>query len=235
MLQQDTPIKYYSRIAGFLMIISILAGGFGEAYIPTLFFDSNNPAATADRLRTSELLFRAGFASYLIEAFADVCISMLFYVILKPVNQHLALLSAFFGLVSTAVFACFQLFNFASLHFALNTHLFSGFTENQTNTLMMLSIIFYSLGSGVFMGFYGIATMIRGYLIYRSRFLPRTLGILLLFSGGCFILRNFLLVLTPQFAHSLMLLPMLISVFAVSLWLLIKGVNEARWQNLAST
>ena len=82
----------------------MVAGGFGEAYIPSKLIVSGDAAATARNIRASDLLFRLAFAVYLIEAVCDIALSLIFYMLLKPVRKDVALLAAFFGLVSTALF-----------------------------------------------------------------------------------------------------------------------------------
>lgn len=227
----NESIQYYAKMTGVLLLISIIAGAFGEAYIPSIFFIADDPAATASNLQNSELLFRAGFAGYLVEAICDVALSLLLYVLLKPVNKNLALMSAFFGLVSTSVFASSQLFSFAALYFVNDSQFLNTFTQHQLNALMLLSVKYAGLGGGVFMVFYGVATGLRGYLIFRSGFLPEFIGVLLIIAGMCFIVRSFLLVLIPDYASFLFLLPMIIAIITFTFWLLIKGVDINKWQD----
>ncbi len=224
----------YARIAGVLFLLSIIAGGFGEAYVPSKLIVSDDATATAENLRNSDLLFRAGFASYLVEAVSDIGLSLVLYVLLKPVHKNLALLAAFFGLVSTAVFACAELFHFAALLFIGNADYLRTFSADQLNTLMLLSLKFYGYGGGIFMVFYGVASVLRGYLIFRSGYLPKFLGALLLLAGLGFIIKNFLLVLAPRYASDFFLLPMLLAVVSLAAWLLVRGVDVAKLQRTAA-
>lgn len=219
----------YARIAGVLFLLTIVAGGFGEAYVPSKLVVSGDAAATAANLRASDLLFRAGFASYLVEAMCDIALSLVLYILLKPVHRNLALLAAFFGLVSTAVFACAQLFYFAALLFIGDADYLRTFSPDQLNTLMLLSLKISGYGGGIFMVFYGVASVLRGYLILRSGYLPRFLGALLLLAGLSFITRNFLLVLVPRYASDLFLLPMFLAIGSLAGWLLVRGVDVAKW------
>src|SRR5436309_344088 len=111
---RETSIQTYARIAGVLLLLTIIAGGFGEAYVPSKLLVGSDANATAENFRAFDWLFRVGFAAYLVEAVCDIGLSLVFYVLLKPVHKHLALLAAFFGLVSTAVFAGAELFNFGA-------------------------------------------------------------------------------------------------------------------------
>jgi hypothetical protein len=84
------------------------------------------------------------------------------------------------------------------------------------------------------MAFYGIATGLRGYLIYRSGYLPRALGILMMLAGLGFITRNFVLVLAPAYVSNVFLVPMFFAGVFLTLWMLVKGVDVAKWEARAT-
>ena len=109
------PVQTYARIAGVLFLISAVAGGFGEFFVPFQLIVSNDATATANNIMASELLFRMGFVGYLVEALCDVSLTLILYVLLRPVSRDLALLAVFFRLVGTAVFAMTELFYFSAL------------------------------------------------------------------------------------------------------------------------
>src|SRR5262245_43729161 len=108
-------VQRYARIAGALFLVSLIAGGFGEAYVPSKIIVSNDAAATIANVRNLEFLYRLGFAAFLIESLCDVTLALLLYALLKPVNKYLSLLAAFLGLMATATFACAELIYFAPL------------------------------------------------------------------------------------------------------------------------
>jgi hypothetical protein len=223
-------IQTYARVAGVLFLLSMVAGLFGELYAPSHVIVSGDAAATAKNIVAFNSLFRAGFASYLIEAVCDITLSLVMYEMLKPVRKDLALLAAFFGLVSTAVFAVAELFYFGSSLIVGGTGSLKSFSPDQLNDLGLLSLKMYGLGGGIFMVFYGIATLLRGYLIYRSGYLPKALGALLALAGLGFIASNFVLVLAPAYASDLLLLPMFLAVVFMTVWLLVKGVDVRKWE-----
>ena len=222
-------VRSYAKLAGVLFLLSVIAGGFGEMYVPMKII-SPDPAVTAANLKSSEFLFRLGFASYLVEAMCDIALAWLLYVLLRPVQKEIALLAAFFGLVSTAVFGCAELFSFSSTLVLRNAAYLSSFTPEQRNTLALLALNAYGLGAGAFMALYGIATLLRGYLIFRSRYLPKFLGVLLALAGIGFIAKNFLLVLAPRYASDLLLLPMFLAILSMTVWFLTKGVDVEKWE-----
>ena len=104
------------------------------------------------------------------------------------------------------------------------------FSRDQLAALSYLFIRIYAYGSGLFMVFYGSASLIRGYLMYRSGYLPRFLGALLGLVGVGFILRTFTLVLAPTYSSNLLLLPAPITILVLTLWFLIKGVDVQKWE-----
>jgi hypothetical protein len=227
-------IQTYARVAGILFLLSMVAGFFGELYAPSHIIVSRDAAATAKNIVANNLLFRAGFAAYLVEAVCDISLSLVMYEMLRPVRKDLALLAAFFGLVSTAVFAVAEFFYFGSSLIVGGVGYLKSFSPDQLNDLGLLSLKMYGLGGGIFMVFYGLATFLRGYLIYRSGYLPKALGALLALAGLGFIASNFVLVLAPAYASDLLLLPMFLAVVSMTLWLLVKGVDVQKWEAKAA-
>src|SRR5436305_4441010 len=111
---QVTSIQPYARTAGILMLVTILAGFFGESYVQSKIIIAGDAAATAKNVAMFSSFFRLGFAAYLVEALCDVTLAWLFFILLRPVHPNLALLAAFFGLVSTAVYAVSELFYYSA-------------------------------------------------------------------------------------------------------------------------
>jgi len=228
-------IQTYAKVAGVLFLLTMVAGFFGEFYAPSHIIVSGDAAATAKNIVAFNSLFRAGFASYLVEAVSDIALSLVMYELLRPVRKDLALLAAFFGLVSTAVFAVAELFYFGASLIVVGAGYLKSFSPDQLNALGLLSLKMYGLGGGIFMVFYGLATLLRGYLIYRSDYLPKTLGALLALAGLGFIASNFLLVLAPAYASDVLLLPMFLAAVSMTVWLLVKGVDARKWEARAAS
>ncbi|HKY97569.1 MAG TPA: DUF4386 domain-containing protein [Gemmatimonadaceae bacterium] len=224
----SSNVQKYARFAGLLFLISIAGGWLGELYIPSQLIVTGDATETAANIRESALLLRIGFATYLIEAICDITLAWALYVLLKPVDKNLALLAAFFGLVSTATFAGMEHFYFASLYPQSGAEYLKTFTPAQLDSLSLLMLKLY--GGGLFMAFYGLATGIRGYLIYRSKFLPAWLGVIMMIAGSGFILKNFTLVLVPDYSSDFFLLPTFLTAVSMAFWLLIKGVDVAKWE-----
>jgi hypothetical protein len=221
-------VQRYARIAGALFLISMVAGGFGEAYVPAKLIVSGDATATAANLRNFDFLYRLGFASFLIESLCDTALALILYVLLKPVNRQLSLLAAFFGLMATATFAFAELFYFAP-QLLLGRAYLNSFTPDQVNSLALLSLNFYGYGGMLFTAYYGMAWIVRSYLIFRSSYLPKSLGVLIAIGGLGFVLRNFLLILAPAYASDVLLMLMFPGGLIMAVWFLVKGVNVQKW------
>jgi hypothetical protein len=219
----------FAKAIGILILISMFAGGFAEVYVPGKLLAVSDPVATARNVAQNSQLFRGSFALYLVEAVCDITLVLLFYVLLRPVSYTLSLLAAFFGLVATATFAISELFYFVSSLPVLDANVQQHLAPEQRNLFIYAALTLYAYGGSIFMVFYGIATTLRGYLVYRSAYLPAWLGILLMLAGIGFITKNLLLVLSPQHASDFLLMPMFVAMIALTAWLLIKGIDATKW------
>lgn len=226
--------QMYAKAAGVLGLISIVAGGFGEAYVPMTLTVAHDAAATATNIANSESLFRWGFTAYLVEALCDTGLTLLFYLLLWPVRQDLAVLAVFFRLIATAGFAVAQVFYFAALPIVGGTDHLKGFGPDQLNALALLSLNVSGYGQSVFTMFYGVGSILLGYLIYRSGFLPRFIGVLLALSGVGFVTKTFTWVLAPSYSSPFLLMPAAVAVLTLTGWLLAKGIDGAKWAEKAA-
>jgi len=224
-------VQTYARIAGVLFLISIVAGGFGELYVPTVLIVSGDATATANNVIASDFLFRMGFASYLVEAICDIALTLILYVLLRPVGRELALLTAFFRLVGTAIFAATELFYFAPAFILGGADYLKTFSPDQLNTLAYVSLRMYVYGGGLFFAFGGVGSILLGYLIFRSGYLPKILGALMALGGLGFVIRSFALALVPASASLgvILLLPTGLAMLSLTGWLLVRGVDVPKW------
>jgi len=213
------PVSTYAKAALVLLVVSFVAGGFGEAYVPSKLIVSGDAAATMRNIQTSDTLFRLGFIGYLIEATCDVSLALVFYMLLKPVRKDVALLAAFFGILATALFAVAELFYFAPSFILNGAGYLKTFTSDQLNSLAMLSLRFYAWGSGIFMAFYGTAWLLRAYLMFRSGYFPKPIAVLMGMAGLGFVLRNVALVLAPTYRSGWLLLLIMPGGLALMVWL----------------
>jgi Domain of unknown function (DUF4386) len=223
-------VQTYARIAGVLLLLSFVGGGFGEAYAPAQLIVPGDAAATAHNLIASDMLFRLGFLGYLIESFTDVALAFLLYVLLRPVNANLAFLAVLFRLMATATFAFGELFYFAPSLILGGEGYLNTFSPDQLNTLALLSLNVYGAASFIFTMHYGVASILFGYLMVRSGYLPRVLGALWVLGGLGFVISNVVWVLAPADASPFLLTPQLLASLSLALWLLVRGVDVEKWR-----
>lgn len=228
--RQDLALPRYARVAGVAMLLSIVFGLLGEMILPGSIVVARDPAATAANILGHPTLFRLTFAAYLVEGLCDVSLCVLFYILLKPVDRHLALLSAFFGIASMVTYAVAQSSFFVSSLVLGDTPGMTAFTSDQRNALAFLAIRISGTIAWLFLSLYGIASMIRGYLIARSTYIPKILGILFIIGGACFFLRTATYLLAPKYSSPALLIPMAFAGIPTMLWLLFRGIDPARVQ-----
>jgi hypothetical protein len=223
-------IQRYARVAGVLFLLSAVAGGFGEAYVPSHLIVSADATATARNIIASHSMFRLGFAGFFVESLCDVGLTWVLYILLRPVNRDLALLTVFLRIISTTGYAVAEVLYFAASRVLAGTNYLKTFSPDQLNTLALLFVKVSGVGQEVFSMYYGVACILLGYLIFRSSFLPKLLGVLLAISGVGFVVKTFTMVLAPAYSSPFLLIPTLVTVLILTAWLLIKGVDVAKWQ-----
>lgn len=224
MTSPDT-LQRYSRIAGVAMLLSIVFGALGEAYLPGRIIVSGDAAATAANILNHPTLFRVSFATYLVEGLCDILLAVVFYILLKPVDRNLALISAFFGIASMVTFAIAQSAFFASSLILRDSGGMGAFTAEQRQALAYLSIRISTMIAALFLIVYGTATMIRGWLMVRSGYFPRWIGILMMVGGAGFFLRTTTYILAPSLSSPIMLMPMALGGIPLMVWLLARGIR----------
>ena len=222
---------FKARIAGVCWLMTFVTSGFAMSVFTRLVV-SDNAAVTATNLLAHEGLFRSGTALILISTAFYVAVTLLIYELLKPVNRTVSLLAAFFSLVGCAVGALACLFDLAPLVLLRGGTYLSVFTAEQ---LQALALVFLKVrlmaNDNIGLVFFGLHCLLIGYLILRSTFLPRIIGALMLFAGF-----GWLTFLLPALATGLSpynMIPGAIGELSLTLWLLVKGVNLARWKEQA--
>jgi hypothetical protein len=180
----------------------------------------------------SPSLWRAGIAADLLMHMCDVGVMTVIYVLLKPVNRNLALATLLANLVQTAVLVANKLTLVIPLFLLGNAAYLKAFGQQQLSALAYICLRIHDYGFGVGLIFFGIVCLLEGYLIRRSGYLPKTLGVLMQVAGACYLLNSFSLILAPAFASTLfpaIMLPPLIAELSLALWLVVKGVDLPKW------
>jgi hypothetical protein len=231
---QNTQIspQVYARICGVIYLVIIIAGIFGELFVRGKLVVPGNADATAHNILTHELLWRLGIAVDLFMQVCDIPSMLLFYILLKPVGKNIALLGVLFNLIQTAVLIANKLNLLAAWSLISGEGSLKSLQPQLLHALGNLFIQQHEQGFGLGLIYFGFSCLVSGYLIFKSGYFPKALGILLQIAGLCYIINSFALIVAPNFADSLfpfILLPSFIGELAVCLWLLIKGVNVTKW------
>jgi hypothetical protein len=221
-------VSRYARVAGVAMLLSIVFGLLGEMVLPGKIVVSRDPAATAANILGHPTLFRLSFAAYLVEGICDVALCVFFYILLRPVDRNLALLSAFFGIASMVTYAVSESSFYAASLVLGDSSGMGAFTPDQRNALAYLAIRISGAIAWLFLCLYATATMIRGYLITRSTYIPKFLGVLFILGGAGFFLRTATYLLAPSYSSQLLLMPMAVAGISMMGWLLFRGIDPAR-------
>ena len=228
----------YVRIAGVFYLAIIALGLFGEVFVRGALVVSGDAAATAQRIADSPLLWRLGIAGDLLMHVFDLPVIVVLYLLLRPVSEPLALFTTLINVVQTAVLALNKLNLVLPLLLLSGGSTLKTFTPEQLQSLAYLAIKAHSFGFGVGLIFFGVASVVRGYLIYASGFLPKALGVLLFIAGLSYLLNSFALLLAPTLASALfpyVLIPAFVGELLLALWMIFKGVDLAQWRRVTAT
>jgi len=220
-----------ARITGVVYFLYFLAAVLGEFFLKGLVV-SGDAAATGKNLLAHQPLFRLGLATGLIATACYIAVTALFYELFKPVNRSLSLLAAFFSLVGCAIGAFGSLFQLGPLVVLGGSQYLSIFTPEQLRALALMFLELSSQAANIYLVLFGFYDLLLGYLIFRSTFLPRILGVLMAVAG-----LGWLTFLYPPLANHLtpyVLVLGLVAELLLMLWLLARGVNVQRWNEQAS-
>jgi hypothetical protein len=230
---RETSPQTYARIGGVLYLVIAIGGGFAEGIVRGRVIVRGDAAITASNILHSETLFRASLAGEMLMLVCDVAVAMILYVLLKPVHRNLALLAAFLRLTHAGVYGVVGLFHLAAVILLGGDDFLRAFDVQQLHALAYLSLRLHGYGYGIGLIFFGFSLVLLGYLIYRSGYLPRIIGVLLVIAGLGYLINSFAQILAPTLAANLfpwVLLPALPAELGLCLWLIVKGVDVPNWE-----
>lgn len=227
---ESSPLRL-ARAAGAIYLLTILTGAFAQGYVSGRLVVPGDSAATASNILANRDLFQWGFTVYLIEMACNVGMTALFYVLLKPAGRTVALLAAFLGLAGCAIKTLSRVFYITPLFVLGGADYLKAFNQEQLQALALLFLRVNDLGAGIAMAFFGFYTLLKGYLIIKSTFLPRFLGVLSVLAG-----LGLMTFLSPTLGNRLFVFVAALGLLgsaAQILWLLVFGVDERRWKDQA--
>ncbi|MGH9422750.1 MAG: DUF4386 domain-containing protein, partial [Thermoanaerobaculia bacterium] len=182
MTSEITP-RNMGRLTALFYLIVIVGGIFAQGVVSDRLINFGNAATTASNILANETLYQAGFTVFLIEMTAQVVMTVLFYYLLKPVSRSGAMVATVLGLTGALVKTVARVFFLAPLGVLHHASAFSGFTPDQVNALSLLLLRANNDGAAVAVALFGPSTFVTGWLMLKSTFLPKWMGILSVVGG----------------------------------------------------
>jgi hypothetical protein len=219
--------KRLARVTGVFYLITIVAGVIAQGVIAERLVNSTDASVTAANIVAHADLYRFGYTMYMIEMTAQIIMTMLFYELLKPVSRTGSLIAAVIGVVGCGIKTLSRLFYVAPALVLEGTHYLNTFSAEQLNSIALLFYHVNEMGAAIALVFFGFSTLIKGWLIIRSTYIPRGLGWIAVVGGI-----GWLAFLWPPLGYRLFLYIAVVGLLgslATIVWLIFFGVNEARW------
>lgn len=232
---ETSSIQRTARFAGVLYLIITVAAIIAHIYVPSNIIVPGDAAATANNIMNNETLFRfGGIGAELIVLLSEIVLSVVLYVIFKPVHKTLSLLAAVSRLAMTTIHGL-NLINYFFVLLLLGGGYSALFATDQLHALVTLFLDAHSYGFTIGIAFLTIHVFILGYLIFKSGYFPKILGILFIAAGFGYLVDSFALLLSSSYTTTPGFIQAVIatSEIAFPLWLLIKGVNLDGWKKRA--
>ncbi|RME45335.1 MAG: DUF4386 domain-containing protein [Chloroflexi bacterium] len=232
----ETSPRTFARIAGILYVALFILGPFAFFLGRTSTVVPGDPVATVDNLMAAESMFRFGMAAETAIILIEIVVSAILYVLLRPVSRPLALASTL-ARFAQSILQAVNLFTAVPALLVLGgASYLSVFNPDQLKAIVLLFMdvnAFIIIVWGLIFGFH---LLLLGYLVYRSGFWPKFLGILLLLASFGYLAQSYGHILAPQYDDLLSTIVLITSIpgeLAFTLWLLIKGIDVERWQERA--
>ena len=224
--------RFLARTIAVLFLLTILTGIFAQGFVSERLIVSGDAAATATNILANKGLFQLAFTVYLIEMACQVAMTALFYLLLRPVSRPVALMAAFLELTGCIIKTFSRVFFILPLWVLGGAPSLKGLSVEQLQTLALVLLKVNDQGAAMALAFFGFSTVLNGYLVFRSTFLPRWLGLLSLVAGFGWL--TFLYPPLGYRAFPFVALLGLLGAAATIVWFLVFGVNEQRWKEQAS-
>jgi hypothetical protein len=218
-------------------LLIIILGIFVELFVRGRIIVGGDAAATAANLMAMQSLWRIGIVAELLMVICTVFSALFLYLLLRPVSRHLALLATFFGLVGLTVEAGYSLQLVEALFPLQSAAALRAFTAEQLQAMATLILKAHGNGFGIALFLFGPAFLLRGYMVARSGYFPKAVGLLYQLAGLAYLTNSVVLILAPQFAGRVFAIvagPGFIGEATFCFWLLIRGLNVEKWDELAA-
>jgi len=221
-------LKKTARLAGLLYLILVITGVFSIMFVSSQIIVLGDVVATAKNIIAKEFLFRTGIINDLISNTIFVLLVLVLYKMFKQINEYQAKLMVALVIVQIPAVFIMESLNITSL-MIFKGELLQTFGINQRQDLAMLFIKINDYGTLTIEIFWGLWLLPFGLLVYKSRFIPRIFGILLIIAGIAYMNSSLISLLFPGYSaivNQPTLLLVAIGEISITLWLLIKGVKD---------
>lgn len=228
----ETSPSTRGRILAALFLFVVACGIVAQAVIADAMVVLNDAGKTAANILADKTLYRLAYAIFMVEMVAQIAVSAMFYDLLKPVNRSLARISAIIGITGAGIKAFARLFYYAPLILLSGLPYLSPLEPAQLAALSLSFIEINNQGAAIALIFFGFESLLQGWLIYRSEFLPRFLGVLSMVGG-----LGWLAYLWPPLGSQAFMAVALFAIIGVIVttgWLFIRGVDDAKWRERAA-
>jgi hypothetical protein len=225
------------RVAGFIYLLLVVLAPFRLIYIPSALYVRGNATATANNIANHELLFRFGMVSDLLCGTILIFLTLALYRLFREVNQNLAVLVVILGGLLPATIDFLNVLNdAAALMLVRGADFLSVFDKPQRDALAMLFLRLHRQEIVAAEILWGLWLFPLAILTYRSRFLPRFLGVWLIINGFAYLIMSFTGLVLPRYEDmvSNIAFPALLGEMAFMLWLVVKGANPLPLDAVAS-
>ncbi|MEM7031819.1 MAG: DUF4386 domain-containing protein [Chloroflexota bacterium] len=230
--EQSNSIKKVARTSGVLYLFIAVCGGFAFFAGYEALMVAGDITETANRIINAEATFRIGLAGDAFTFLGEIALTVLLYILFKPVNKTLSLIAALSRLAMTAMIGMNLLNKLIALHLLSGTDYLTAFTADQLQALAHLFLTAYGFGSLIWGVFFALHLLIIGYLIFRSGYFPKVLGVLFVFAASGYSIDSFGNFLLPQYeaVYNVVILATIPAELAFAFWLLIMGINVEQWK-----
>lgn len=220
-------LKTTARIAGLLMLVLVALAPFSMLYVPSTLIVPGDAVTTANNIVSSAAMFRLAMASDAVIFLVEIALCALVYTLVRPVNKTLALIAVFARLAMTIIQGLNLLNHFVVMSLLSGSGSVAALAPPQLHALVSLFLGAHEAGVLIWGMFFGLHLLVLGYLVYRSGYLPKVIGGLLVFVGLVYLTQSFGNILLPNAKAVFTAMGSLgFLEIAFPVWLLIKGVKD---------
>lgn len=233
--KDETSPRLLARIAGFFYLIIIGTGMFAELGVRGRVIVPGDAAATAQNILANETLYRMGIVIELTTIVSASLVLMLLYDLLKPAGARLARWALIVNIVAIAIEGASMLYHYAPLVYLKGAY--AGVDPEGMQALAYAALRMQSAGYDLSLAFFAFFCVSVGCLIFKSGYLPRAIGVLMVVAGLCYITNSVTGFVAPSVRQMMLpwiLVPCLIGEASLTLWLLIVGINVEKWKQRAA-